>query len=219
MLFLVSAPRPYLTALSQLVPAAISKTLSQRPQSTMASATSFFDISTKDKRQQPYPLSQHKGKVVLVVNVASKCGYTPQYAELETLYKELSTSHPGQFTILGFPTNNFWQESGSNDEIQSFCQLNYGVTFPILNKIDVNGDNTDPVYKFMKAQKSAWGLTRIKWNFEKFLIGRDGTVKERWNSSTVPSSLKQRIVDEIKKGPAVASKTQAPAATKTANKV
>lgn len=103
--------------------------------------------------------------------------------------------------VIGFPCNQFGgQDPGSNDEIQSFCQVNYGVSFPILGKIDVNGDNADPLYKWLKDQQSGiMGIKMIKWNFEKFLIGRDGKVKGRWASTTKPESLEKPILDEINK--------------------
>ncbi|KAF2153864.1 glutathione peroxidase [Myriangium duriaei CBS 260.36] len=167
----------------------------------MASATSFYDFSPKDKKGSPYPLSATKGKVVLVVNTASKCGFTPQFGGLETLYKQLKSKHP-DFEIIGFPCNQFGgQDPGSDGEIQTFCQVNYGVTFPILGKTDVNGDKAEPVYEWMKAQKSGiLGLKRIKWNFEKFLIGRDGQVKQRWASTTNPETLKDAIEAELAQG-------------------
>ncbi|KAJ4351395.1 Glutathione peroxidase 2 [Didymosphaeria variabile] len=160
----------------------------------MSSATTFFDFKPKDKKGKEYSLSQLKGKVVLVVNTASKCGFTPQFEGLEKLYKEVSASHP-DFVILGFPCNQFGsQDPGSNDEIQNFCQVNYGVTFPVLGKIDVNGDKADPVFEWLKTEKPGlMGLKRIKWNFEKFLVGRDGKVVNRWASTTKPESLKADI--------------------------
>ncbi|KAF2220899.1 thioredoxin-like protein [Elsinoe ampelina] len=168
----------------------------------MASATSFHEFQTKDKKGQPFPLSTLKGKVVLVVNTASKCGFTPQFAGLETLYKDVKKSHPSDFEILGFPCNQFGgQDPGSDDQIQSFCQLNYGVTFPVLGKTDVNGDKAEPVWEWMKSEKPGiMGLKRVKWNFEKFLIGKDGKVKGRWASTTDPATLKGAIEAELKKG-------------------
>ncbi len=128
------------------------------------------------EKGQPYPLSTLKNKVVLIVNTASKCGFTPQFEGLEKLYKKLKTDHPDDFLILGFPCNQFMQQDpGDNDTIQSFCLSNYGVSFPVLGKTDVNGDKAEPVYEWMKAQiPGLLGLKRIKWNFEKFLVGRDG---------------------------------------------
>jgi len=160
----------------------------------MASATAFYDFKPKDKKGAEYPLDQYKGKVVLIVNTASKCGFTPQFEGLEKLYKELKQTHP-DFIILGFPCNQFGgQDPGTNDEIASFCQINYGVSFPVLGKTDVNGDKAEPLYEWLKKEKPGLlGMKRIKWNFEKFLVGRDGTVKARWASTTKPESLKGEI--------------------------
>ncbi|UNI18693.1 Glutathione peroxidase [Purpureocillium takamizusanense] len=168
---------------------------------TMASATGFYDFKPLDKRGQEVPLADYKGKVVLVVNTASKCGFTPQYAGLETLYKSIKDKHPDDFVILGFPCNQFGsQEPGSDDEIQNFCQVNYGVTFPIMHKIDVNGDKADPLYEWLKAEKPGlMGLKRIKWNFEKFLVDRNGQVKGRWASTTKPEALEKPILYELEK--------------------
>jgi len=165
----------------------------------MTSATSFYDFKPLDTKGEAVPLSGYKGKVVLVVNVASKCGFTPQYKGLEELYKSIRAEHP-DFEILGFPCNQFGhQEPGSNDDIQSFCQLNYGVTFPVLGKTEVNGDKANPLYEWMKHEKPGLlGLKMIKWNFEKFLIGRDGKVKARYASTTTPKSLEAPILAELK---------------------
>ncbi|CCE28530.1 hypothetical protein E4U22_006096 [Claviceps purpurea] len=167
----------------------------------MASATSFYDFKPLDKRGQEVSLADYKGKVVLIVNTASKCGFTPQFEGLETLYKSIKETYPEDFTVLGFPCNQFGgQEPGSSDEIQNFCQINYGVSFPIMQKIDVNGDKASPLYEWLKAeQPGLMGLKRVKWNFEKFLIGRDGTVKGRWASTTKPAALEKPILEELKK--------------------
>lgn len=188
---------------------------------TMSSATSFYDFKPFDsafrsqdralpkaeltispEKGQPFPISNLKGKVVLVVNTASQCGFTPQYEGLEKLYKDVTAKHPDSFVILGFPCNQFNnQDPGSNDEIQEFCRLNYGVTFPILGKTDVNGDHAEPLFEWLKQEKPGlMGLKRIKWNFEKFLVGRDGAVKARWASTAKPESLEGPIVEEIMKG-------------------
>ncbi|KAK3809741.1 MAG: YIR037Wp-like protein [Linnemannia gamsii] len=153
---------------------------------------SFRSLRTPGKRQQEVSMSDFDNKVILVVNVASKCGFTDQYAELESLYKEYKDKG---FTVIGFPCNQFGgQEPGTEEEIESFCQVNFGVTFPLMAKIDVNGKNEDPVYAFLKSQKSGlMGLTRIKWNFEKFLIRKDGSVYERYSSATSPSSIAKAI--------------------------
>lgn len=154
--------------------------------------SSFYDLKPLDSKGEPYPFDQLKGKVVLVVNVASKCGFTPQYKGLEELYKEFADK---DFVILGFPCNQFGgQEPGTAEQIGQFCSLNYGVTFPIMKKIDVNGDKADPVYNFLKSKKlGALGLTRIKWNFEKFLVDKEGNVVERYSSLTKPKSLEDKI--------------------------
>ncbi|KAI0969679.1 thioredoxin-like protein [Xylaria arbuscula] len=165
---------------------------------TMAAATSFWDFTTKDKKGAEKPLSDYKGKVVLVVNTASKCGFTPQFAGLEKLYKDLSASNPEDFVILGFPTSQFASAEGSNDEIQEFCQVNYGVTFPIFAQTEVNGEKPEPVWEWLKNQQSGvLGIKRVKWNFEKFLIGRDGKVKGRWASTTKPEALEKHIKEQL----------------------
>lgn len=152
----------------------------------------FYDFKPLDARGEPFPFSDLKGKVVVIVNVASKCGFTPQYKELEELNKKYAEKG---VQFIGFPCNQFGgQEPGSSEEIASFCQLNYGVSFPVLKKIEVNGDNADPVYKWLKEQKSGLlGLTRIKWNFEKFLIDKEGNVVERFSSLAKPKSLEPKI--------------------------
>jgi len=156
---------------------------------------------TPTERGQEVPLADYKGKVVLVVNTASKCGFTPQYAGLEKLWKDIKEKHGDDFVILGFPCNQFGgQEPGSDDDIQNFCQVNYGVSFPIMQKTDVNGDNANPLFQWLKEEKPGiMGLKRIKWNFEKFLIGRDGQVKGRWASTTKPESLEKPILEELEK--------------------
>jgi glutathione peroxidase-family protein len=181
-----------------LLPRPLVTNIHHRP-FTMASATTFFEFTPKDKKSQEYPLSQHKGKVILAVNTASKCGFTPQFKGLEDLYKNLKTKYPDQFEILGFPCNQFGgQDPGSNQQIQEFCQLNYGVSFPVLGKTDVNGGNAEPVFEWMKSEKPGLlGMKRIKWNFEKFLIGKDGKVIQRYSSMTKPESIEKDIVAAI----------------------
>jgi glutathione peroxidase-family protein len=158
----------------------------------------FYELAPLDSKDQPFPFADLKGKVVLIVNVASKCGFTPQYEGLEKLNKQFAGK---DVQIIGFPCNQFGsQEPGSSEEISSFCQLNYGVTFPVLKKIDVNGDHADPVYKYLKSQKlGLLGLTRIKWNFEKFLIDKEGNVVERFSSVTKPESIAPKIEQLLKK--------------------
>ncbi|CAK7216249.1 Glutathione peroxidase 2 [Sporothrix curviconia] len=183
-------------------------------------AKTLYDFKPLDKAGNEVDLAKYQGKVVLIVNTASKCGFTPQYGGLEKLYKDLRAKHGEEFEILGFPCNQFGaQEPGSNDDIQSFCLVNYGVSFPIFSKIDVNGDSAAPLYTWLKEQKSGLlGLKRIKWNFEKFLIGRDGHVVERWASTTKPESLEKPILEALaKKAPeAPTATTDAPAAAPSA---
>ncbi|KAF1350651.1 glutathione peroxidase 1 [Delphinella strobiligena] len=166
----------------------------------MASATQFYSFKPLDKKGQAYDLSQLKGKVVLVVNTASKCGFTPQFEGLEKLYKEVKASHPNDFEIIGVPCNQFGgQDPGSNDDIQEFCQLNYGVSFPVLGKTDVNGDKAEPLFEWLKKeQPGLMGLKRIKWNFEKFLVDKNGKVLQRWASTSKPEALKEPILKALK---------------------
>lgn len=154
----------------------------------------FYKLAPKDRKGEPFPFSQLEGKVVLIVNVASKCGFTPQYQELEQLYKKYEDQG---LVVIGFPCNQFGrQEPGSDEEIGQFCQLNYGVTFPVLKKIDVNGSDADPVYEYLKSQKAGLlGFRGIKWNFEKFLVDKKGEVHERYSSLTKPSSLDATIAE------------------------
>lgn len=158
----------------------------------MDSTPKFFDLKAKTAAGELFSLNQLKGKVSLIVNVASKCGYTPQYSGLESLYKKYANQG---FTILGFPCNQFGaQEPGADQEIQQFCKLTYDVTFPVMAKVDVNGKNTDPVYMFLKEKAPGLlGTEMIKWNFTKFLIGKDGTVIKRYAPQDEPESLAKDI--------------------------
>jgi glutathione peroxidase len=143
--------------------------------------------------QAPVRLSQFSGQVLLIVNTASKCGFTPQYAGLEQLYRDLKDRG---FAVLAFPSNQFGaQEPGTEAEIGAFCEKNYGVTFPVFKKIDVNGPQTHPLYRFLKhAQPGMFFSERIKWNFTKFLVDRQGNVVRRYAPSTSPQSLTDAIV-------------------------
>jgi len=158
---------------------------------------SFYDFNATDITGDIKSMSEYKGKVVLVVNVASKCGFTPQYEGLQKLYE---TYKKDGLEILAFPCNQFnEQESGTNKEIQKFCNVNYGVTFPLFEKIDVNGENTHPLYKFLKEEATGFMWTKsIKWNFTKFLIDRDGNVITRYGSATKPKSIEDDIVKLLK---------------------
>lgn len=137
-------------------------------------------------------LEAYKGKVVLIVNTASKCGLTPQFEGLEKLYTEYKDKG---FEIMGFPCNQFGQQDpGSNDEIQEFCQINYGVTFPMHAKIDVNGSGTHPLFQYLKSEApGVLGSQKIKWNFTKFLVGKDGGVIDRFAPATKPEKLEEAI--------------------------
>lgn len=157
----------------------------------------FFEYSVFDSKNSSYDMSQHKGKVLLVVNVASKCGFTPQYKGLEELYQKFKDQN---FLILGFPCNQFGaQEPGSSEEIQEFCSLNYGVSFPVLGKVDVNGDKATPLYEYLKSSAPGMlGTELIKWNFTKFLIGRNGKVIKRYAPQSEPHTISKDIEDALR---------------------
>ncbi|HEY2969807.1 MAG TPA: glutathione peroxidase [Casimicrobiaceae bacterium] len=149
---------------------------------------SIYDFSAKDIRGKERKLDEYKDKVLLIVNVASKCGFTPQYKGLEALYEKL---HARGFEILGFPSNQFGaQEPGNEAEIAQFCDLNYGVTFPLFAKIDVNGSAAAPLYQYLKkAKRGLLGSEAIKWNFTKFLVDRKGKVVERYAPNVEPQAI------------------------------
>ena len=151
-----------------------------------------YDFKVKDIDGKIIDLSIYKDKVLLIVNTASKCGFTKQYAGLEELHK---TYKDKGLVVLGFPCNQFGsQEPGDEAEIKEFCSLTYDVNFPMFAKIDVNGDNTEPLYKFLKnSAKGVLGSEAIKWNFTKFLINREGQVVDRFASITTPEALKKDI--------------------------
>lgn len=153
---------------------------------------SVYDYSAKTLDGQDVSLADYRGQVLLIVNTASKCGFTPQYEGLEALYK----AHKDRgFTVLAFPCNQFGaQEPGNAEEIANFCSLTYDVTFPVMGKIDVNGADAHPLYRFLKKeQKGVLGTEAIKWNFTKFLIGKDGEVVERFAPTVKPEDLKVAV--------------------------
>lgn len=160
----------------------------------------LYSFTVKSSNGNPLSLDKYQGQVVLVVNVASRCGFTPQYKGLEELYEKYKDQG---FTVIGFPCNQFGaQEPGNAEEIQQFCDLNYGVKFPLMAKIDVNGDSADPVYKWLKeSAPGLLGTEMIKWNFTKFLIGRDGKVIKRY----APKDEPKEIDDDIKKAVTVSA--------------
>ena len=159
-----------------------------------ANAASAHDFTAVDIDGQQRALSEYAGKVMLVVNVASKCGFTPQYTGLEKLWTDYKDRG---LVVLGFPCDQFGhQEPGDETEIKNFCSLTYDVDFPLFAKIDVNGSDTHPLYKWMKSEKAGGGLLgidAIKWNFTKFLIGRDGKVLKRYAPTDTPESLAKDV--------------------------
>src|SRR5580698_5806298 len=159
---------------------------------TDAIPQNVYEFSALSVDGHEVPLSQYRGKVLVIVNTASKCGFTPQYAGLEAIYKEYKSRG---VVVLGFPCNQFGaQEPGTETEIAQFCELNYGVSFPIFAKIDVNGPNAHPLYRFLKEQKRGFlGLRRISWNFTKFLADRNGAVIHRFPPPKAPDSLAAAI--------------------------
>ena len=157
-----------------------------------AAPHNIYDFETTSIEGKPAHLSTQRGKVLLVVNTASKCGFTPQFAGLEDLWKEYRDKG---LVVLGFPSNQFGsQDPGSNDEIASFCEMNYGVSFPMMAKVDVNGDKAHPLWKWLTAEAPGiLGTQSIKWNFTKFLVGKDGKVVKRFAPNDSPQSLKGDI--------------------------
>lgn len=149
---------------------------------------SIYDFSVTDISGKPVKLDKYRGHAMLIVNTASKCGYTPQYKGLEALYAQY---HTKGLEVLGFPCNQFGeQEPGDAKEIAQFCEINYGVTFPLFAKIDVNGEHAAPVFQYLKAEKPGLlGTEGIKWNFTKFLIDREGRVVARFAPKDTPESI------------------------------
>jgi glutathione peroxidase len=156
--------------------------------------TSIYDFAAKSLDGQITPLNIYRGKTLLIVNVASKCGFTPQYRGLEALYRKFAAKG---LVVLGFPSNQFGhQEPGDSAEIRSFCSTNYDVTFPLFGKIDVNGSDADPLYRFLKREaRGIFGTERIKWNFTKFLVDSQGSVKKRYAPTAKPSSVENDIAE------------------------
>lgn len=152
----------------------------------------LYQFSAKTLSNEPQDLSVYKGKVLLIVNTASKCGFTPQYQGLEGLYKKYKEQG---FEVLGFPCNQFGkQEPGTSTDISEFCELNFGVSFPLYEKVDVNGADAHPLFNWLKTEApGVFGTEGIKWNFTKFLIGRDGQVIKRFAPKDKPESLISQI--------------------------
>ncbi|KAF7966132.1 hypothetical protein HWV62_24990 [Athelia sp. TMB] len=154
--------------------------------------STFYDLKAPLPNGETLDFSTLKGKVVLIVNTASACGFTPQYTGLQKIHDKFKDK---DVIVLGFPCNQFGgQEPGSDADVAEFCTLNHGVTFPLTKKSEVNGDNTNEVFKYLKSQKAGLlGLSRIKWNFEKFLVDKQGNVVNRWASTTKPEYIEAEI--------------------------
>ena len=152
----------------------------------------IYEYSVKDKDDSEIKMGDYRGKTLLIVSTASKCGFTPQYDGLNELQKKYADQG---FSVLAFPCNQFGkQEPGSNSEIQDFCSLNFDVSFPVLAKIDVNGENEEPLFGYLKSEKPGiMGSKGIKWNFTKFLVDKNGEVLKRFSSKTTPSEIEKEI--------------------------
>lgn len=157
-------------------------------------ADSIYDFKAVSINGEPADMASQRGKVLLIVNTASECGFTPQFKGLEQLWRDYGDRG---FVVVGFPSNEFGgQDPGSNDEIASFCEMNYGVSFPMMEKVRVNGADAHPLWKFLKSERPGLlGLESIKWNFTKFLIGRDGQVVRRY----APADKPERLAKDIEK--------------------
>jgi glutathione peroxidase len=166
--------------------------------SVLAASSGVYSFTLNSIDGKPAPLANYKGKVVLIVNVASQCGYTPQYSALEATYEKYKDQG---FVILGFPANNFGaQEPGTNEEIKTFCTRKYSVTFPMYSKISVKGDDQSPLYAYLTKDTGAGITGEIKWNFTKFLVDRNGKVVERFEPAVTPDSqeVKAAIEKQLK---------------------
>ena len=150
-----------------------------------------YDFKTLSNKGAEVDFAQYKGKVLMIVNTASKCGFTPQYDGLEALYRKYKDQG---LVVIGFPCDQFaHQEPGTNEEIAEFCRLNHGVTFPLMAKIEVNGEGTHPIYQYLKTAARGTFGNAIKWNFTKFLISRDGEKVERFAPTTTPAAMEDKI--------------------------
>ncbi len=166
---------------------------------TYSPAAPLYEFPVTTLHGEETTLLPYRGKVLLIVNVASKCGLTPQYGALEAMHERLA---PKGFTVLGFPCNQFGgQEPGTEQEIETFCSTTYGVTFPMFAKVDVNGADAHPLWKYLKNERPGLlGLEAIKWNFTKFLVARDGRVLKRYAPTDEPTSFEKDIEAELAKG-------------------
>ena len=151
----------------------------------------FYTLEATKINGDVVSMSAYKGKTIIVVNTASKCGFTPQFEGLQKLYEKYKDQG---LIILGFPCNQFGkQDPGKGEEIQEFCQINYGVTFPIFDKVDVNGSNTHPIFKYLKSHLSGFLGSRIKWNFTKFIIDKNGKPIKRFGPTTKPEDMESFV--------------------------
>lgn len=158
---------------------------------------SVYEFSVKNQNGEDVSLSEYKGKVLLIVNTATRCGFTKQYDELEALYEKY---HEQGFEILDFPCNQFFRQApGSDEEINAFCSLHFGTKFPRFKKIEVNGDKANPLFVYLCKQNKDGKLKKVKWNFTKFLINRNGEFVERFEPTVKPSSFEDKIAEEVKK--------------------
>ena len=156
-----------------------------------------YDFIVKDQSGNDVSLSKYKGNVLLIVNTATKCGFTPQYSELEALFEKYEKEG---FLVLDFPCNQFFRQApGSDEEINQFCAMKYDTKFPRFKKIEVNGDNADPLFVYLEKQNEKGKIMRVKWNFTKFLIGRDGEFIARFSPTEKPFSFEDKIVEALKK--------------------
>ncbi|WP_339801574.1 glutathione peroxidase [uncultured Marinobacter sp.] len=160
------------------------------------SDNSIYGIEVTDIKGQAHPMSDYSGKVLLIVNTASKCGFTPQFEGLQVLYDELNDKG---LEVLGFPCNQFLsQDPADNDTISQFCSLNYGVSFPMFAKVEVNGPDTHPLFALLKSEaKGLMGSEKVKWNFTKFLVGRNGQVVRRYPPTTKPGAIRKDIEEQL----------------------
>lgn len=157
----------------------------------------IYDITVKDMENKEVELSEYKGKVLLIVNTATGCGFTPQYDGLQSLYEKYQEKG---LEILDFPCNQFANQApGSEEEIHSFCTGRYGITFKQFAKIDVNGANESPLYTYLKSKKGGFLGSKIKWNFTKFLVGKNGEVVARYGSTTTPEKIQADVIKELEK--------------------
>jgi glutathione peroxidase len=160
-------------------------------------STGFHGLSFVDNKGKTVSMADYAGKAVLVVNTASKCGFTPQYQGLQELHEELA---PLGLVVLGFPCDQFMhQEPGDDEQIEQFCSMNYGVTFPLSTKVEVNGPKTHPVFAYLKDKTKGVLGSSIKWNFTKFLVAPDGTVVKRYAPKTAPGDIKDDITAVLPK--------------------